>query len=95
VTLLAILGASRLYRWAVRRAASADLDQATLRAYARRMLLTTRFTLVALAGAVLLTACPKPQPDPVPADCKAPNACADEPHSEGPPPVGSIDPPKP
>jgi hypothetical protein len=93
MTPLAILGASRLYHWAIRRAAGADLDLPTLRAYARRMLLTTRSTLVALAGAVLLTACPKPQPDPVPADCKAPNACADESHTEGPPPVGTLDPP--
>lgn len=94
MTLPAILGGSHLYRWAVRRAAGADLDLRALRAYARRMLLTTRSTLAALAGAVLLTACPKPQPDPVPADCKAPNACADQPHTEGPPPVGTLDPPK-
>jgi hypothetical protein len=44
-----------------------------------------------LAGA----ACPKPNPPPQPADeCKKDGqACADNPHQEGPPPVGSQTPP--
>lgn len=44
------------------------------------------FTLLAL-----LSACPKPPPEPVPADeCKKPGQqCAEPPAPEGPPPVGS------
>lgn len=47
-----------------------------------------------LTAGTVLTACPKPIPDdPVPAGCKPPNHCADEPHTEGPPPIGSNSPP--
>lgn len=49
------------------------------------------FLLLALAAA----GCPKPPPDPVPAECKKPGqACAGEPAPEGPPPVGTQVPPR-
>lgn len=61
-------------------------------AYPRRMHHASR--IAAVLAALALTACPKPQPEPVPADCSKPGqACADQPHTEGPPPVGSTSPP--
>lgn len=41
-----------------------------------------------------LTGCPKPQPgDPEPAGCKKDGqACVDQPHHDGPPPIGSQSP---
>lgn len=42
---------------------------------------------------LLVTGCPKPPSDPVPADCKKPGqACAEPPAPEGPPPIGSQSP---
>jgi hypothetical protein len=43
---------------------------------------------------LLCAACPKPIPNPEPAGCDSKDtACVDEPHTEGPPPVGSNSPP--
>ncbi|HMV67857.1 MAG TPA: hypothetical protein PKA64_13490 [Myxococcota bacterium] len=49
-----------------------------------------RHLLPLLPLTLLLTACPKPPPDPVPADCKKPGqACADDTKPEAPPPIGT------
>lgn len=56
-----------------------------------------RHQLALIATSILLAGCPKPQPGPPqPADeCKkSGQACADQPHEEGPPPVGTPEPPK-
>lgn len=43
-----------------------------------------------LIALLSLAGCPKPPPDPVPADCKKPGqACADDPKPEAPPPIGT------
>lgn len=43
-----------------------------------------------IAILLIISACPKPPPDPVPADCKKPGqACAEPPAPEAPPPIGT------
>ena len=55
----------------------------------------TMVQMILMTSPVLLAACPKQPPDPVPADCKKPGqACADQPAPEGPPPIGGNTPPK-
>lgn len=56
-----------------------------------------RHQLAIIATSITIAGCPKPPPDPVPADeCKkSGQACAKPPaEGEGPPPVGSQVPPK-
>lgn len=58
--------------------------------------MVTARPILLVSLAMLVGGCPKPPPDPVPADkCDKPGqACADEPAPEGPPPVGSQVPPR-
>jgi hypothetical protein len=89
MTLPAGLLASSLLRWVLLRAARAGGE---VRCDMRSALKLS----LAVFGALSLPGCPKPPPDPVPADeCKKQGqACADNPATEGPPPVGSNVPPK-
>jgi len=88
MTLPAGLLASSLLRWALLRAARAGGEV--------RCDMRTRHQLALIVTSLTLAGCPKPPPDPVPADeCKKEGqACADNPATEGPPPVGSNVPPK-
>lgn len=50
--------------------------------------------IILAMSTLTITACPKPQPEPEPAGCKGDQtACVDQPHTDGPPPIGSNSPP--
>ena len=94
MTILAIVIASRYVRGAIAWAAAADLDLRGALAYARRMRQQFSSLFLAILAGLLLAACPKPQPEPVPADCQEPgSACAGHPQ-EAPPQVGTVSPPR-